>query len=73
METEKQVAEHLDSHLEKLPPNDHQSRAIIKTMHTDECHHGTAAMLAGGRELPTPIPTLMALTSKIMTNTAYYY
>ncbi len=70
-ETERQVVHHLDQHLAQLPAQDARSRAILEQMREDESHHATAAVDAGGAELPTPIKKLMALTSKVMTKTSY--
>lgn len=70
-ETEKQVENHLESHLEKLPAEDERSRAIVKQMRIDEIEHGQAAILAGGAVLPKPIQDLMQVMSKVMTSTAY--
>lgn len=70
-ETERQVVRHLDEHLEKLPPQDQRSRRILEQMRSDEGQHATTAVEAGGAELPAPIKTLMGLTSKLMTRTAY--
>ncbi|NML35142.1 2-polyprenyl-3-methyl-6-methoxy-1,4-benzoquinone monooxygenase [Paraburkholderia antibiotica] len=71
-ETERQVEQHLDSHLEQLPAADHESRAIVEQMRADEVQHGKAAMDAGGIELPFPARSLMRAMSKVMTRTAYY-
>jgi len=71
-ETEHQVVKHLDDHLQQLPAEDSRSRAILEQMRNDELHHATTALDAGGAELPPAIKKLMALTSKIMTTTAYY-
>ncbi|MCC8393889.1 2-polyprenyl-3-methyl-6-methoxy-1,4-benzoquinone monooxygenase [Paraburkholderia sp. MMS20-SJTR3] len=71
-ETERQVEQHLDSHLEQLPAADHESRAIVEQMRIDEAHHGKSAMDAGGIELPFPARALMRAMSKVMTRTAYY-
>lgn len=71
-ETEHQVVRHLDSHLEKLPIHDNQSRVILEQMREDELHHATVALAAGGAELPQPIKQLMSLMSKVMTSTVYY-
>lgn len=71
-ETERQVVRHLDSHLEKLPPRDEKSRAILEQMREDEMHHATTAMEAGGAELPEPVRKLMGLTSQLMTRTVYW-
>jgi ubiquinone biosynthesis monooxygenase Coq7 len=70
-ETEKQVENHLESHLKKLPEEDHRSRAIVDQMRIDENEHGQAAVQAGGAELPEPVQKIMQLMSKVMTTTAY--
>nr|WP_315129275.1 2-polyprenyl-3-methyl-6-methoxy-1,4-benzoquinone monooxygenase [uncultured Polynucleobacter sp.] len=70
-ETEKQVEDHLESHLEKLPVEDDRSRAIVNQMRIDEIEHGQAAISAGGATLPEPIQKLMQVMSKVMTTTAY--
>ena len=71
-ETERQVVQHLDSHLDRLPAGDDRSRRILLQMREDEQHHGTVALEAGARELPPPIRRLMRLCSRLMTTTAYY-
>lgn len=71
-ETEKQVVEHLEDHLQQLPQQDDKSRAILQQMKTDEQHHATTALEAGAAELPTPIRQVMKLASKVMTRTAYW-
>jgi len=70
-ETEKQVENHLQSHLETLPENDQQSRAIVQQMRLDEIEHGKDAIEAGGVVLPPVIQKLMQASSKFMTSTAY--
>ena len=70
-ETEKQVENHLISHLKKLPEDDHRSRAIVDQMRLDEIEHGQAALHAGGVTLPEPIQKVMQAMSKVMTTTAY--
>ena len=70
-ETEKQVENHLQGHLEKLPIEDERSRAIVDQMRIDEIDHGRAAISAGAAVLPEPIQKLMQAISKIMTSTAY--
>ena len=70
-ETENQVVRHLDSHLAQISEKDNKSRAILEQMKEDEGHHATAALHAGGAELPKPIKQLMGLTSRIMTRAAY--
>ena len=71
VETEKQVENHLQSHLQKLPEEDHRSRAIVDQMRMDEIEHGQAALHAGGVTLPEPIQKMMQAMSKVMTSTAY--
>ena len=70
-ETEKQVCDHLESHLRVLPKEDLRTRAIVKQMSQDEARHGKSATNAGAIELPSPIRFAMKLTAKIMTRTAY--
>lgn len=69
-ETERQVVEHLESHLEQLPATDDRTRAIVEQMRNDEARHGDAALNAGGQPLPLPVRGLMRLTAKVMTTTA---
>jgi ubiquinone biosynthesis monooxygenase Coq7 len=71
-ETERQVVEHLDGHLQRLPAEDQRTRAIIQQMSADEQRHGHNATQAGGAELPGPVRALMKLTAKVMTRTAYW-
>lgn len=71
-ETEHQVVRHLENHLERLPADDHQSRAIIEQMKEDEGRHATSALEAGGAALPLPVRLLMKATSKVMTSTTYW-
>ena len=72
VETERQVEAHLQSHLEKLPPQDVKSRAIVDQMRLDEIEHGAAAQKLGAAEMPTPVKAVMSVMGKVMTNTAYY-
>jgi len=71
-ETERQVEQHLAGHLERLPANDHASRAIVEQMRIDEVAHGQAAIEAGGESLPLPVRRLMRMSARVMTSTAYY-
>lgn len=72
VETENQVVRHLEDHLDRLPAGDSRSRVILEQMKEDETHHATTALAAGGAPLPAPVKALMALTSKVMTKTAYW-
>jgi ubiquinone biosynthesis monooxygenase Coq7 len=71
-ETEKQVVKHLEGHLQRLPTEDHKSRAILEQMRDDEGRHATVAIESGGAGLPEPVRQVMRCTSKIMTRTAYW-
>ena len=71
VETERQVEAHLADHLQRLPPDDQRSRLILAQMQADEARHGQAARAAGGADLPTPLPGLMALASRVMKAVAY--
>lgn len=72
VETERQVEAHLQSHLSRLPAQDHASRAIVVQMKNDEAAHAAHALQLGAEELPAPVKTLMRFTARIMTTTAYY-
>ena len=72
METERQVEQHLDLHLQQLPAADTKSRAIVEKMKSDEARHGREAERLGGVQLPLPIRLAMGATSKVMTRGAYY-
>jgi 3-demethoxyubiquinol 3-hydroxylase len=71
-ETERQVEAHLASHLERLPSQDHASRAIVAQMKSDEARHAAQAVDAGGVPLPAPVKAAMTAAAKVMTTTAHY-
>lgn len=71
-ETERQVEQHLDGHLSRLPPEDGRSRAIVRQMRDDEAAHAEMAVRHGAVDLPLPVKGLMKLSAKAMTGTAYY-
>ena len=70
METERQVEEHLDGHLKRLPEADRRSRAIVEQMKVDEHGHAELARELGASELPDAVKRLMRLTAKVMTTVA---
>ncbi|MEJ6006378.1 2-polyprenyl-3-methyl-6-methoxy-1,4-benzoquinone monooxygenase [Paucibacter sp. AS339] len=72
VETERQVEQHLASHLDRLPAADHASRAIITQMKIEEASHAEEALAAGAKLLPAPVKGLMRLSAKLMTHTAHY-
>lgn len=69
-ETEKQVVEHLQNHLQKLPTEDTVSRAVVSQMAEDEAKHADMAIAEGGAELPYPVKRIMRATAKLMTTVA---
>ena len=71
-ETERQVGEHLDGHLQALPESDTRSRRIVEQMRKDEAQHRHTAEQHGGLPLPLPAKGLMKLMSRVMTKTAYH-
>ncbi|MCY1560879.1 2-nonaprenyl-3-methyl-6-methoxy-1,4-benzoquinol hydroxylase [compost metagenome] len=71
VETERQVEAHLASHMERLPAQDHASRAIVAQMKEDEARHARQAQHAGASELPMPVKSLMKLAAKVMTTVAH--
>lgn len=71
VETERQVEAHLQSHLDRLPPSDLASRAIVAQMKDDEVRHAVDAQKAGGVELPSPVKGLMRMAAKVMTTVAH--
>jgi ubiquinone biosynthesis monooxygenase Coq7 len=71
-ETERQVIEHLNRHLHTLPVDDKRSYTILQQMQADEARHRDDAVHLGAKELPGIIQKGMALTSKLMVQTAYW-
>lgn len=72
VETERQVEQHLDGHLERLPGDDARSRAIVSQMRADEIEHGRSGEALGAAELPGPVKAAMRMASRVMTRTAYW-
>ena len=72
VETENQVAAHLQSHLERLPAKDLASRAVVARMKSDEERHAAQARQSGARTLPAPARAAMRWAAKVMTTTAHY-
>jgi ubiquinone biosynthesis monooxygenase Coq7 len=72
VETERQVEAHLASHLERLPPSDIKSRAVVEQMRQDEVAHGAAAEALGAVAVSPVARKAMQAMSKVMTSLAYY-
>lgn len=70
-ETERQVEQHLKSHLDTLPAADRRSRAIVEQMKVDEAEHAATALRLGAHELPAPAKGAMKLAARVMTTLAY--
>ncbi len=71
VETERQVEEHLTGHVDRLPPGDTKSRAIVEQMRDDEARHGSLAEAAGGERLPYPARVAMRAAADVMRAVAY--
>lgn len=71
-ETERQVEQHLDSHLKELPQADQRSRQIVQQMKADEIDHRHTAQAHGASRLGKPVQQAMKFMSRIMTRTAYH-
>ena len=70
-ETERQVEEHLQNHLQEIPESDQKTKAIIKQMIIDEQQHGETAKAAGGKDLPNPIQLAMKAMANVMKKVTY--
>jgi ubiquinone biosynthesis monooxygenase Coq7 len=70
-ETERQVEGHLEGHLDRLPPQDDKSRAIVAQMKEDEARHANMALANDAAELPVPVKQAMRISSRLMTVSTY--
>ena len=73
VETERQVEQHLATHLDRLPTEDLSSRAIVAQMKLEEARHAEDALAAGALPMPAPVKLLMRMAAKVMTRTAHYF
>jgi len=71
-ETERQVEEHLQGHIERLGGRDARTRALIETMQGEEAGHRRSAEALGARELPGPARLGMRLAARLMTTLSYW-
>lgn len=71
-ETERQVEAHLQGHLDRLPADDRESRAIVEQMKVDEAAHAMSAIEHGGVALPPAARLAMRLSARVMTTVAHY-
>ena len=65
-ETERQVVDHLEDHLARLPRADRRSAAILRQMQRDEARHAANAVRHGARRLPLPARLLMKAQAAVM-------
>ena len=70
-ETEKQVAEHLESNINKIPEKDNKTHSILMKMKSDEVHHGETAHISGATELSKNLKNIMKFTADIMKFASY--
>ena len=70
-ETERQVEEHLEGHLGRLPAADARTRAVVAQMKEEEASHRATAQDLGAAELPPAVRTGMRILSGVMTRVAY--
>ncbi len=71
-ETEAQVSEHLQDHIDRLPPQDVRSREILAQMDTEELHHRELALQSGGAALSPLVRHTMRRLADGMKATAYH-
>ncbi|MDA0687784.1 MAG: 2-polyprenyl-3-methyl-6-methoxy-1,4-benzoquinone monooxygenase [Proteobacteria bacterium] len=71
-ETERQVCDHLQEHMNRLPEQDEKSKAVLAQMIIDERQHGETATAAGGAPLPAPFKQAMTTMSQVMKKSTYH-
>lgn len=70
-ETERQVEEHLEGHLDQLAEADLRTRAVVSRMRVEEGHHRATAESLGAAEMPTAARRGMKFLARLMTTVAY--
>jgi len=71
-ETERQVVQHLERQMERLPEKDERSLRILEQMQVDEELHRQEALELGAVDLPAGVQRLMRWVSGVMVRVAYY-
>jgi len=71
-QTERQVEQHLTGHMDRLPPADLRSRAVVEQMRADEVGHAMTAERKGAAKLPLPAKLAMRLAARVMTGTTRF-
>jgi ubiquinone biosynthesis monooxygenase Coq7 len=70
-ETERQVEQHLEGHLQRLGGYDTRTRAVIEGMRREEAEHRRTAERLGARKLPGAARQAMRLAARLMTTLSY--
>jgi len=71
-ETERQVEQHLQGHLDRLDRRDAKTRVVIEAMQAEEAGHRRTAESLGARELPGLAKIGMRAAARLMTATSYW-
>jgi ubiquinone biosynthesis monooxygenase Coq7 len=72
-ETEHQVEEHLQGHIDRLGRRDARTRAVIEGMQREEAEHRRHAERLGARELPEVVAGAMRIAARVMTTLSYRF
>jgi len=70
-ETEHQVEEHLQGHIERLGDRDVRTRAVVEGIQREEAEHRRNAERLGARELPEVVARAMRVAARVMTTVSY--
>ncbi len=71
-ETERQVEQHLQGHIERLAGRDARTLSVIRAMQSEEAGHRRTAEALGAHELPEPVRLGMRLAARFMTTLSYW-
>jgi ubiquinone biosynthesis monooxygenase Coq7 len=71
-ETERQVEQHLQGHIDRLGGRDAKTLAVIEGMQREEAGHRRTAEGLGARELPEPARLGMRLAARLMTTLSHW-
>ena len=72
-ETEHQVEEHLQGHMNRLGDRDTRTRAVIEGMQREEAEHRRNAERLGARKLPGAVSSAMRVAARVMTTLSYRF
>lgn len=70
-ETERQVEQHLEGHLQRLAAHDTRTRTIIERMQKEEAEHRRTAERLGARQLPDAARRAMRMAARVMTTLSH--